>query len=233
MKGDAQSNRPIGQMTLNPWLQLPLTPPYVLEADSELISKHNATAREEYSYDLSLHPEPFVGSLGAPIYLLALNPGLNDADAYIHRRQDCLNVLRQAAIQSSEINHLYYLTDDFEGSPGAAWWRQKTKQLIREYGIGKTAELLCCIQYYPYHSRKFSKTAGMSSTTEYTAHIIKTGMKFRKYIIVLRSWRYWVALVPELADYDRLAMIKNPLNPCLTPKNLGGDYCIFEKTIHF
>lgn len=220
-------------MTLNPWLQLPLAPPYILEADRELISKHNATTKEEFLYDLSLHPEPFVGSLGAPIYLLALNPGLSNLDTYIHCRKDCLKILRQAAIQSSGIKHLYYLCNEFEGSPGAAWWRQKTKHLIRQYGVNLTSESLCCIQYYPYHSRKFSKIAGISSTTEYTAYVIKAAIELRKYIIVLRSWRHWASIVPELAHYDRLAVIKNPLNPCLTPNNLGDDYSIFEKAIQF
>jgi len=222
----ASDSKLFQNQSTNPWLDLQLTPPYVLDADRAPIEKHNASSKEDNVYDLSLHPEPFVGSLSAPVYLLALNPGRTESDFSWHAKPNCLKILRQAALQSEETVSLYYLSKEFEGSPGFAWWSQKTKMITNEFGVQKTAESLCGIQLYPYHSRKFSKIPAMTSTTDYTAIVIRAAMKESKLIVVLRSWRHWISLVPELSSYYKVATIKNPLNPCLTPGNLGEDFSV-------
>lgn len=213
----------------NPWVHLPSTPHFVLKEDRELILQHNEASHAECSYNLNLHPEPFIGSLLAPIYLLALNPGLHDADFLFHSRVECLDLFRKAAIRSAEINSLYYFDQVFEGSPGADWWRSKTRDLTNIYGEKIVAGSLCCVQLYPYHSKKFSKLPGLTSTVLYTASVVQEAIDSGKTIIVMRSWRLWVSLVPDLSRYERIVRVRNPRNPSLSPANLGDNFHMFDR----
>lgn len=215
----------------NPWGELPPISPFALEADHDLILKHNHTSKPDFSYNLNLHPEPFVGSLSAPIYLLALNPGLHSEDLSFHSRAECLDVMRKAAMQSPEIDSLYYLEQVFEGSPGAEWWRSKTRDLASAYGAKRVAKSLCCVQLYPYHSIKFSKVPGITSTVLYTASVVQSAITSGKTIVVMRSWGRWVSLVPQLSCYKRVARLRNPRNPCLSVNNLVDNFSMVQQVL--
>lgn len=215
----------------NPWVNLPPISPFALEADRDLILKHNHTSKPDYSYNLNLHPEPFVGSLSAPIYLLALNPGLHSEDSSFHSRAECLEVMRRAAMQSPEIDSLYYFDQIFEGSPGAEWWSNKTRHLASIYGVKSIAKSLCCVQLYPYHSIKFSKVPGTTSTVLYTASVVQSAIHSGKAIIVMRSWKRWVSLVPQLSCYKRVARLRNPRNPCLSIANIGNNFTMIKQVL--
>jgi hypothetical protein len=69
---------------VNPWRLLPLLPPYALAEDARALDAFSARAAHDKRYDLSLFPEPFFGSLSAPVLLLALNPGWSPNDASVH-----------------------------------------------------------------------------------------------------------------------------------------------------
>ena len=215
----------------SPWFDLPTHSPFVLEGDSELIRRHNEVSKNQYEYNLELHPEPFVGSLNAPIYLLALNPGLHSEDFAFHSKPECLRVMRLAALQSPEIDSLYYFNQIFEGSPGAHWWKSKAAHIVKIYGEMIVARSLCCVQLYPYHSVKFSRVPGLTSTVQYTADIVRDAIRSGKTIIVMRSWRRWTSLVPALSCYEKVARVRNPLNPSLSPANLGDYFCMVDRIL--
>ena len=210
-------------MERNPWTCLPAAAPYVLPADSAALGAFNAKAKPEHRYETALHPEPFLGSLDAPVLLLALNPGLASADYEVHQREDCLTHLRASTRQDGNAT-LYYLEECFANTPGGKWWHSKVKQLVETCGIRKVAKALCCVQYYPYHSTKFSRVPANTGAQEFTARAIREAIGAGKLIVVMRSLKLWVRLVPELETYGNVITLRNPLNPALSPANLGDAY---------
>jgi hypothetical protein len=205
----------------NPWLQLPSEPPFVLSHDHAPILAFNSRASEQHQYVLTLHPEPFIGSLKASVYLLALNPGFNKNDYAWHQNASSLLALRKAAVQDPTNQLMHYLTDEFANSPGSSWWRAKTSLLIESVGIERVASSLCCIQLYPYHSREFRYSKDLlTASVLYSINNVKAAMDDKKLIVVLRSYALWLRLIPELSTYHRCTKTKNPRNPCLTPGNL-------------
>ena len=112
----------------NPWLKL-AAKPYVLPEDADLVAMFNATADAKHRIDLNVFPDPFVGSPAAPIWLLNLNPGLQQTD--YHHPQHVVEMQRRSIALEAE--NFWYLDDKFSGTSGYDWWRKKTRNAC---GIG-------------------------------------------------------------------------------------------------
>ena len=213
------------------WHSLPDKVPFVLDHDLPAISGFNQTVDSRFRYDLSLHPEPFIGSLSAPIILLALNPGLSERDYEVHSDEHLLGTIRNSAVQSPLCTQFYYLTEAFSSTPGGEWWRSKLRRLIDDLGLEAVSPAMCCIQLYPYHSREFHSIPEVTSTVLHVRQVLLDQFRLGKLIIVMRAWRQWTSLVPELLDYERVVRLRNPRNPCLSPGNLGDSYEMVRQAI--
>jgi hypothetical protein len=208
----------------NHWHLLPHTRPFVLEHDLPSICRFNQKVESRFQYVLDLHPEPFIGSLSAPVILLALNPGLSERDYLVHADEHLLGTIRNSAVQSPLCNQFYYLSESFSSTPGGEWWRSKLRCLIDDLGVEPVSAAICCIQLYPYHSREFHSIPEETSTVLHVRQVLLDQFRLGKQIIVMRAWRQWTSLVPELHDYERVFRLRNPRNPCLSPGNLGDSY---------
>lgn len=208
----------------SPWLRLPKRPPFVLEQDLSGILRFNQKSELRLSFDLRLHPEPFIGSLSAPVILLALNPGLSEVDYLVHADKDLLRIIRDSALQTSSCSEHYYLSDPFLATPGGKWWSEKLRCLIEEAGRDVVSRAICCIQLYPYHSEAFGSIPEFTSTLEYAREVLVRQIHQGKLIVVMRAWEKWMKCVPELHGYERVLRLRNPRNPCLSPGNLGAAY---------
>ena len=62
-------------MADNPWPSLPDSPPFVLANDKRAIEAFNQKAKKNAIIQTDMLPEPFVGSLHAPVFVLLENPG--------------------------------------------------------------------------------------------------------------------------------------------------------------
>ena len=62
-------------MVRNPWSSLPDSPPFVLADDKRAIEAFNQKARKNAIIQTDMLPEPFMGSLNAPVFVLLENPG--------------------------------------------------------------------------------------------------------------------------------------------------------------
>ena len=206
------------------WHSLPDKAPFVLDHDLPAIFRFNQKFEPRFHYDLNLYPEPFVGSLSAPIILLALNPGLSERDYQVHADEHLLETIRNSALQSPLCSRHYYLTDSFSSTPGGEWWRAKLRWLTDDLGMEAVSTAMCCIQLYPYHSREFHSIPEETSTVLHVRQVLLDQLRLGKLIIVMRSWRQWASRVPELHDYERVIRLRNPRNPCLSPGNLGDSY---------
>src|SRR6516162_2449817 len=66
-------------MSGNPWVHVPVDPPYVLLEDARAVGEFNASAGEAHQLQINkLLPEPFVGDPAAPVLLLSNNPGFGE-----------------------------------------------------------------------------------------------------------------------------------------------------------
>ena len=209
---------------LSPWIELPALPPFVLDADKEIILEFNRTAQSEHRYDLSLHPEPFIGSLASQVALLALNPGISQEDYAIHSDPFFRRIFRDNCTQAASEIPFYYLQDEFLDLPGGIWWRKKLRLLIDKFGRNNVSRSICCIQLYPYHSQRFSRLPRATNTVDYTVLMVRQAMASNKLLVVMRAWSKWASLVPEITTYENLIRLKNPLNPALSPANAGVDF---------
>lgn len=210
---------------------MPASPPFVLEHDLKGILRFNQEAESRFQFDLELHPEPFIGSLSAPVILLALNPGLSDEDFRVHADEDLLGIIRDSALQTPMCAEHYYLSDSFSSTPGGQWWRAKLRRLADELQWDVAARAICCIQFYPYHSKAFSSIPEFTRTLEYMREALLDQLRLRKLVVVMRAWQQWSKYVPELHDYERVIRLRNPRNPCLSPGNLGDSHEIIRKAM--
>jgi hypothetical protein len=68
----------------NPWVEIkPKMKSYILKKDAKKLEELKKTCQ----FRLELLPEPFLGSLDAPVVLLNLNPGYNKNDIIFHKQK--------------------------------------------------------------------------------------------------------------------------------------------------
>lgn len=204
----------------NPWLDLPACPPYVIETDKDSVEQSNLVAKDKDKFALDLMPEPYCGRLDSPIVFLALNPGVGPNDAELHRDENYRATIWRA-LKNEPLGHPVFHLDPNLDSDGAKWWRAKLKKPIQDFGAKRLAENILYLQYVGYHSASFRRPKGLSSQI-YTKNLLMKKMAGGANILVMRSFRLWVDLVPELEFYKKLFRLNSHGNVAVTPKNLGS-----------
>lgn len=207
----------------NPWTALPHTSPYVLASDAPLLKSFNAKVALKYRYDTSLFPEPFFGSLSAPVVVLNLNPGWSPDDAVVHADPTF------AAMSRSSLNHQlkpypFLHLQPASNTPGGRWWRQRTRELAADVGFELIAHRLACIQFTPYHSPEYSTASPRLPSQEYNFYLVRQAIAREAEVVVMRSVKLWLAAVPELARYARIHRGTNPRTPFFSRGNLKSAY---------
>lgn len=214
----------------NPWVSLPQSSPYVLASDSKPIQVFNARAENRHSYDTSLFPEPFFGSLDAPVVVLNLNPGWSPDDAAVHAQPLFAAMSRSSLAHQLKPYPFLHLQPTCE-TPGGKWWRQRTRELSEDLGFDKVAQRLACIQFAPYHSLEYHVGSPLLPSQEYSFFLVREAMARGAEIVVMRSVRLWLRAVPELASYSRLHRGANPRAPYLSRGNLKSAYDIIARRL--
>lgn len=209
----------------NPWLDLPQAPPYVLSADEAPLNAFNRGVQRHYFYDTSLLPEPYFGRFDAPVVVLNLNPGWSPEDAQVHAQPAFAKLCRSSLGHTLKPYPFLHLRPSAT-TPGAKWWRSRTRALSEEVGFDSVALNLACVQFMPYHSIKFSRKRHQFESQNYGFHLVKQAMKRGAEIIIMRGKDLWFAAIPELASYPRLHQASNPRSPYLSVGNLKSAYAI-------
>ncbi len=213
--------QPIGQpasQTTNPWLDLGPAAPFVHRADRALVEAFNRDAAPEHRFDLSLLPEPFIGSPDAPVVMLGLNPGWDPRDAAVHQDARFASAVRDNLVhRSREVP--FYLLDPALRSPGVEWWTQRLGYLIRATSLKAVASSVFCIELVAYHSRSFSQRVPSLPSQAYGFALVRAAIRRNALVLVMRSQRAWYRSVPELAGCRRLLRLNSAQNPTVSPKN--------------
>ncbi len=209
----------------NPWLRLPESASFVLPEDEPLLEKFNARAKPEHFYDLNLYPDPYFGSLNASVVVLLLNPGLHEKDREEHERPDFAEIARKNLAHKLEQYPFMYLHPAAASTPGSEWWQKRTRQLRSDVGDETVAKNLACIQYMPYHSKKYRHSSVPLPSQAYTFHLVRQAIARGAEIVILRSRDIWLQAVPELEFCeDRLHFGANARATYLTRGNLHASY---------
>src|SRR5713101_2846675 len=194
----------------NPWLDLPMAPPYVLEHDRPIIEAWNHFAGERHALELELIPEPWVGRLDAPVIALNLNPGLSPGDYEWTRRDELVRAIRAGLRDEPRDYPLHYLDPALAGSGGGKWWRRCLGQLIRDTSNEVVANGVLGLEFHGYHSSQFAGLPVTLPSQAFAFEVLRDGLDRGAVVVVMRGPRFWAAAVPELVAYPRRFATANP-----------------------
>jgi hypothetical protein len=203
---------------MNPWNELTLNGlDFALPSDRGAIDDYNKAASDDLRVRLELLPEPFIGSLTAPLVFLLLNPGYSDRDKAVQslpefRARYVMNLRAQC------ISH--YHLDPLATGPGTDWWLRKTKQLRLRVGRQAVAEQLLAIQLFPYHSVNYRHQGLVLPSRGFTVSLVEAAIARRAFIVIGRGEAEWKNAVSGLRVYDRCVSLKNRRNVALSPGNM-------------
>lgn len=219
-----------GQNIANPWISDFSQPPFVLEMDRQAIEKFNAKLKggpnhPHYLQVTEILPEPFVGSLNAPVVLLSNNPGFNDQVTIQGKRDKSFMDRISGNLSHAALKYpLIFLDPEYKGSD---WWDKKLHHLIAYFdGLGHDgreviAKSVLNIVYFPYPSRRFGHRRLSVPSQNYTFQLIRSAMEREAVIIHMRKPDKWFSKLPELKNYKLAFEVLNFQRPVLTPKCPG------------
>jgi hypothetical protein len=213
--------------TFNPWKGLPAKAPYVLDADKAIVEAHNAKLEKNSPYELHLCvlPEPFLGRPDAPVVLLNLNPGWNEEkDLSNHSRPEFIKKNRENLLHEPSEYPFYLLNPGLKPNR-TVWWEERLKALIKavgleEDGLKAVAQNVLCVEYFPYHSKKYKKCKQLPSQ-DYTFALVRAAVERDAVIILMRGKKKWLNAVPSLSNSKRLFEPRNVQRPYISPGNYG------------
>ena len=120
-------------------------------------------------------PEPFLGRRDAPVVLLNLNPGYSPEGPRIHSDPSfAARVRRNLCHLPAE--YPFYLLDPAITGPGRDWWEPKLRQLIGQVGRQVVATGVLCIEYFPYHSRRFRHRRLPLPSQQYSFSLVREAL---------------------------------------------------------
>jgi hypothetical protein len=214
----------------NPWNKLPTSPPYLLEIDKISIDNHQTKFNENTALHFELLPEPFLGNPNATVILLNLNPGYSPDDITYHQQQKFID-LSLANLKHQSLEYPFFLLDPSLSAPGRIWWEKKLKAIIQDTDKQTVANQVLCVEYFPYHSRRFGHHKMMLPSQEYSFHLVREAIARRVIIVLMRSKKLWLSAVSELEEYELLFSLRNVQNPTISPGNCPERYASIVRAL--
>jgi hypothetical protein len=204
----------------NPWKNLPSRPPYILADELDSLKEFNSSpkTKEDERVQLNLLPEPFLGRPDAPVVLLNLNPGFNTRNDHRQHGNAFFAERSRTNLLHGSADYPFYLLD-----PGiedrTKWWEHKLKKLIEGFGCRTVANAVLCVEYFPYHSKKFSGRLPHVPSQKYSFWLARQAIHRQALILIMRSERRWLEAVPELASYAHRYTANSCQNPAISRSN--------------
>jgi hypothetical protein len=217
----------------NPWQQLPQEADFVLPDDRDLVNAFNLTAEDELKLHLELLPEPFLGSQDAPVVLLNLNPGYSDRDLSCHQNPVFQTRSRGNLTHEPCAYPFYLLSPDVSSAPGYEWWTKRLKSLIQQTGDQPVARNVLCVEYFPYHSKKFGHAALRLPSQQYSFALVRSAIEREAVVVCMRGKRFWFEAVPELISYHRLYHLNSTQNVAVSQRNCPDGFEQLVKIIGY
>jgi hypothetical protein len=211
-------------MQRNPWLALPTESPFVLPDDRRAVDEFNQKSRSKDTI-LQTHmlPEPFVGSLDAPLVMLLINPGNGDSkkDRARHRQPDFQRKVR-ACHRQEVVPYPHYSVDPNEKGPGGLWSKHKLRELIEDFDHSTVALGVVFLEFVPYHSKSkaFKHSRLHLPSQDFTLQALQRAIRREATIIIaMGKGRDWMKAVPALANYRLLFRTSSSQEASISRKN--------------
>ena len=230
----------------NPWANnirswLKESERYVLEEDQKVLDSKNLTEK----FELKILPEPYIGNREAPIYLLNLNPSVDDLmslpdpeeikrlKARLKSHMICNYLLYENKTERYDCDQylkfkFYYLDPEYKYFQGFWWWYKKLRRLLE--GLQKdnlfdslkiAANSLFNVEYMPYHSKRYIKIGYKLPSQEFNFGLVETAIKEDKIIIIMKGKNQWTEAIPNLETSGKVYTLKSTRNSVISDKNLS------------
>jgi hypothetical protein len=206
--------------------------PFVSPDDITHIEKFNSSQPQATKLETDLIPEPYLGNPNAPILLLNLNPGYDPREVPYHNSDNHFISLSRANLVHADMKYPFYLLDpSISFSLGHQWWSRKLKPLIQSASPAAVARSLFCVEYFPYHSRRyrFSKTSFPSQG--YSFWLASQSILTAETIVLMRGARYWFSQFPTLEHHPKLIELQSVQNVTISQRNCTKGYQLLESIV--
>lgn len=212
----------------NPWVNLPMSAPFVLPSDKELIDRFNGERPEEDIHRIHLTPIPesFLGHRDAQLVLLNLNPGFNKANLPFYEPGTLLSQTARLNLTHASLPYPFWvLNPAFNNYGGHAWWRKRLGRLIAQCDIDEASALhvasqnILCVEYFPYHSTRCGRLLPFLKSQEYGFHLVRRAIRRGAVIVIMRAKERWLSAVPELQGYQPCFDVRNFQSPYISCQN--------------
>jgi len=207
----------------NPWTTLPSVAPFMLSEDRKFVEAFNPTAKPDQRVRDDLLPEPFLGLPSADIILLNLNPGFSEDELSYHKSDHSFRQATLANLAHQDQQYPFYFLDPTGRSPGHLWWRRRLGVLIQEFTPAVVSRRISCLEYFPYHSRRFARNLPQLPSQEYTFCLLRQGIDRNALIIVMRARDFWFRAVPTILTAHTY-YLNSWQNVSVTPNNCPAGF---------
>ena len=140
-----------------------------------------------------------MGGATPPVCLLLLNHGMVEQDLAVHRDATFRAAL-VASLADDAAPHFHLAS--MSGGPAHRWRSRALASVCRELRVKDARALqnaVSAIKLFPYHSRKFDHAGIRLPSAAATVARVEEQLE-RRTILIVRSWRIWVGMIPALAD---------------------------------
>ncbi|MBC7629196.1 hypothetical protein [Ferruginibacter sp.] len=221
----------------NPWQKIKKDN-YVLSIDKDRINEFNKNESLPPKYKIQDHliPDPFFGNKKAKVVLLMLNPGFGGKEDKDYEQNNFEKILLKNLKHSNTRKHFFSLDNAFEGTDAHNYWKPRVKELNdfndKEFDNNFLSEHLFCINLFPYHSKEYKKIkGGLLESQKYALYLLNEKIQEKDSLIIsMRSYKPWAKAYSDefknaetfdvLVKRKKMLIVKNPLNPTLSQKNL-------------
>ena len=207
---------------INPWIGFQKSNQMVHPDDKDFIKRHNSRVSELYKFQLHLAPEPWIGSINAPIVILLANPGatLNDLTGKPQFKANEITKLSLENLNQERANFFHFFFDPIlNGTQGQAWYQKAFGTLLNKFSSESLSNNILTCEIAPYHSHRWKRPSDELPTQLYTNFIVKTAVQRNALILIHRGRNYWFEKVPELQMYSRAYFPNSTRSPWISKGN--------------
>ena len=217
----------------NPWTSLPTRAPYLLASDENAVMQFNASAEDIHKIRYELRPEPFLGRIDAEIILLNLNPGFSEDDHLLYEQEYAQSIWKKNILHEPLEYPFFLLDPQLSGFPGPKWWVRHLKEPIQvaSKDVQTVANKICCIEFFPYHSRRYAWKGGILESQKYSFHLAELAVERDAVIIVMRGAEQWYEAVPKLSTHKRKFELNSKQNVVISKGNCPEGFPHVERIL--
>ena len=125
----------------------------------------------------------------------------------------------------------YLLDPTIEEELGPRWWAKKLCEPIELSSRKVIASAFCCIEYFPYHSKRFCPLKQILYSQQYSFSLVTNAIERNSPIILMRGEKLWTEAVPELSRYENLFRLKSVQNVSISHNNCPDGFQVIEQEL--